>query len=78
MCPNECRSELGNTLKTVSRLHVPFDPELFTELNTPTYNLGKTGRIQFNHDSGTKDDIFWALAPALNRIKEASKPLARK
>jgi hypothetical protein len=61
-CPEGCRSELGNPQKTVSKLHIPYDPELFTELNTPTYHLKKTGKIQYAHLKGTHDDRFWALA----------------
>jgi len=52
---------MGNPQKTVSRIHIPYDPELFTELNTPTYQLTKMGKIQYTHPTGTHDDRFWAI-----------------
>jgi len=45
-----------------SLLHIPFDPELFNELNVERYELGKTGKILFHHPTGTHNDRFWALA----------------
>ncbi|MCB2141230.1 hypothetical protein KQH27_00820 [bacterium] len=77
ICPQGCTSELGNQQKTISRLHIPYDPELYTELNTPTYNLSKTGKIQYSHPQGTHDDRYWAIALVLYKIKMIrKKPIA--
>ena len=71
-CPND-----GTALSSV--FHIPYDQELFNDLSTPVYNLGKTGKIQFSHGSGTHDDIFWATALSMNRIQdEKNKPIAIK
>ena len=60
-------------------LHIPYDAELFHELNTERYELAKTGRILFNHPEGTHDDRFWALALAgfASETSYLSKPLAK-
>jgi hypothetical protein len=44
---------------------LPYDPDTLAELNTPTYELAKTGRIQFSHPEDAHDDRFWALALAV-------------
>jgi len=71
-CPEGCRSEQGNPQKTVSRLHIPYDPEL----NTPTYVLIKTGRIQYSHPRRTHDDRFWSIGMCFNNKIESSFPIA--
>ena len=76
-CPQGCTSELGNPQKTISRLHIPYDPELYTELNTPTYNLSKTGKIQYSHPQGTHDDRFWAFCLVFNNYKENRTPIVK-
>ena len=43
---------------------LPFDPDLFHELNLERYELSKSGKLLFNHPHGTHDDRFWALARA--------------
>ena len=61
-------------------LHVPFDPELFKELNVERIELSKSGKILFNHLDGTHDDRFWAIALAVyasEQVKPASRPIAR-
>ena len=45
-------------------LHIPFDPDLFHELNLERYGLSKSGKLLFNHPQGTHDDRFWGLALA--------------
>jgi hypothetical protein len=72
-CPNGCTSSLGNPQTLRPLLHIPYDPDLFAELNAPTYELAKTGRIQFNHPDGVHDDRFWALA--LANPQHATRPL---
>ncbi len=47
------------------RLWLPYDSELFKELNVERYQLLKTGRTQFSHPDGTHDDRLWALALAV-------------
>jgi hypothetical protein len=39
-------------------LHIPYDPELLNELNTSTYQLAKSGKINYSHPTGTHDDRF--------------------
>jgi len=73
-CPKGCRSELGNPQKTISKLHLPYDPELYTELNILTYTLTQRGGIRYTHPEGTHDDRLWALALALNNV-EKSRPV---
>jgi len=80
-CPQGCESEEGNPASLRPRLHIPFDADLFHELNVERYELGKTGKILFNHPEGTHDDRFWALALAVYAAEHAplppSKPIAR-
>lgn len=68
-------SELGNHQITVSRFHIPYDPELFAELNTLTYNLTKIGKIQYTHQQGTHDDRFWAICLHLVDKNNSNKPI---
>jgi len=46
-----------------TRPRILFD--LFHGLNLERYELGKTGKILYNHPQGTHDDRFWALALAV-------------
>jgi hypothetical protein len=55
-------------------LHLPYDPDTLAELNTPTYELAKTGRIQFSHPEGAHDDRFWALALAVYAVDVMPAP----
>ena len=48
---------------------MPFDPELFYELNVKRFELEKTGKINFNYPEGTHDDRFWALVYAAEQKK---------
>ena len=74
----EGTSSEGNPKTLTSLLHIPYDPQLLNELNTPTYQLAKTGKIQYSHPQGTHDDRFWATALAVHSIteKRANKPIA--
>jgi len=76
-CPKACRSEEGNPTSLRPILHIPFDPDLFHELNVERFELGKTGKILFNHPEGTHDDRFWALALAVYASEQAPPPPSR-
>jgi hypothetical protein len=62
-------------------LHIPYDPELFTELNVERFELGASGKLLFNHPEGTNDDRFWALTLAVYETEQTplppSKPMVR-
>jgi len=60
-----CESDEGNPASLRPRLHIPFDADLYHELNVERYELGKTGKLLFNHPEGTHDDRFWAVALAV-------------
>jgi len=57
----------------------PLDLCLFdeAELNVERYELGKSGKILFNHPEGTHDDRFWALALAIYAAEMAPSPASR-
>ena len=74
ICPRGCMSEEGNPASLRPRLHIPFDADLFHELNVERYELGKTGKILFNHPDGTHDDRFWAVALAVLAAEQAPPP----
>jgi len=49
-----------------------------TLAHASTYELAKTGRIQFGHPEGVHDDRFWAVALALSSARdEAHRPMAQ-
>jgi len=50
---------------------------LYHELNAERYELGKTGKILFNHPEGTHDDRFWAVALAAYAVEGAPPPSSR-
>jgi phage FluMu gp28-like protein len=61
-------------------LHIPYDAELFHELNVERYELVKTGRLLFNHPTETHDDRFWALTLSVfsaESITRIQKPIAK-
>ncbi|MGD2201520.1 MAG: hypothetical protein PVJ38_07815 [Candidatus Bathyarchaeota archaeon] len=70
-CPEGCANEEGNPVSLRPILHIPFDPELFNELNVERYELSKSGKLLFNHPQGTNDDSFWALALAVYAAEQA-------
>ena len=78
-CPKQCRTKEGNPANLRPQLHIPFDPELFHELNIERYELAKTGKILFLHPEGTHDDRFWVVALAVCAAEQAqlSKALIR-
>ena len=80
-CPRGCRSEEGNPQPLRPMLHIPFDADLFQELNVERFELVKTGKISFIHPEGTHDDRFWAVALAVYATEQAppppSRPMAR-
>jgi len=63
------RMEEGNVL-------IPYDQDLFAEMNAEQFELMKSGQNQFSHPSGTHDDRLWALALAVyaTRGVEPSQP----
>ena len=71
----------GNLVSLRPLLHIPFDADLFHELNVERYELSKSGKLLFNHPEGTLDDVFWALALAVYSAKKSStdfgKPIAK-
>jgi len=60
-CPEGCRRDDGRPVGLRPHLHIPYDPELFAELNVERYELSKSGKILFNHLEGTHDDRFRSL-----------------
>ena len=76
-CPEGCFTEEGNPRSLRPVLHLPFDEALFHELNVERFELGKTGKILFNHPQGTHDDRFWALALAVYASEQAEPPPSR-
>ena len=80
-CPQGCRSEEGNPQSLRPILHIPFEADLFHELNVERFELGKTGKLLFNHPEGTHDDRFWAVALAVYAAEQAppppTKPIAK-
>ena len=51
--------------------------DLFHELNVERFELGKTGKISFNHPQETHDDRFWTVALAVYAAEQAKPPLSR-
>jgi hypothetical protein len=80
-CPESCMGDEGNLVSLRPLLHIPFDADLFHELNVERYELGKSGKLLFNHPQGTHDDRFWTLSLAVYASELepalASKPIAR-
>ena len=77
VCPKECLNEEGNRMGLRPMLHIPFDPDLFHELNLERYELSKSGKLLFNHPQGTNDDLFWGLALAVYASEQAQPPPSR-
>ncbi len=80
-CPQGCRTEEGVEAKLRPLLHIPYDPDLYHELNIERFELGKTGKLSFSHPEGTHDDRFWALALAVYAAEQErvrlSRPIAK-
>ena len=77
-CPKGCHTP-HHPQPLTPTLHIPYDPETLNQLNTPTYTLTKTGKLQFNHPENTHDDIFWAIALAAHQTTQhqTNRPLFR-
>ena len=71
-CPKNYTTDEGNPTSLRPLLHIPYDAELFHELNTERYELGKTGKIMFNHPQGTHDDRF--LGPGPRGVRSGAEP----
>jgi hypothetical protein len=54
----------------------PYRGEICTELNVERYSLNKEGTIGYHHPQGTHDDVFWAIALAVNAAADM-KPKPR-
>jgi len=67
--------EEGNPMSLRPLLHIPFDPELFKEINVERFELSKSGKILFNHPDGTHNDRFWAVALAVYAAEQAPTAL---
>ena len=80
-CPHVCSLEDGRPVGLRPLLHIPYDPDLYAELNVERYELGKTGKLPFSHPEGTHDDRFWALALAVYAAESTpalpSRPVAK-
>ena len=74
-CPEGCETEEGNIVSLRPLLHIPFDPDLFHELNLERYELSKSGKLLFNHPQGTNDDRFWAVpSPSMQPNRPNRRP----
>ena len=62
ICPDGCTLDDERSAPLRPLMHIPYDPDLFAELNVERYELRKTGKILFSHPQGTHDDRFWAVA----------------
>jgi len=80
-CPQGCSRDDERPVGLRPLLHIPYDPDLFAELNIERFELGKSGKILFNHPEGTHDDRFWATALSVYAAdmepSTASLPLGR-
>jgi len=76
-CPEGCVNDEGSKASLRPLLHIPFDPDLFHELNVERYELSKSGKLLFNHPQGTHDDQFWALALAVYAAEQVKPPPLR-
>jgi phage FluMu gp28-like protein len=78
-CPEGCTTNEGNPQPLTPRLRIPYDPNIYIELNTPTYELSKIGKIHYSHQEGSKDDRFWAIAMAVyaSTQRQWSRPIAK-
>jgi phage FluMu gp28-like protein len=80
ICPYKCLNEENANVILRPIFHIPYDPALFAQLNIERYELGKTGKLLFNHPEGTHDDGFWATALAVYAAEKEpvkSQPLAK-
>ena len=72
---SEWRQSCPNDDSGISSVfHIPYDQDLFNDLNTLIYTLTKTGRIQFSHSLGAHNDMFWAVA--LSRYADETQSMS--
>ncbi len=55
---------------------IPYDQELFAEINAEQFEYMKSGQLRFSHPAGTHDDRLWAFALAVYAARgvEPSQP----
>jgi len=78
MCPEGYRRDDGRPVGLRPLLHIPYDPDLFTELNVERFELSKSGKILFNHPRAhttTASEPPWCKPPRGPR-SHPSKPVA--
>ena len=63
---------LSVTITTLT--HILFDPNLFNEFNVERFELGRTGKLLFNHPQGTHYNRFWALTLAVYSAESSEPP----
>lgn len=76
-CPIGCKTSQGNPVKLRPFLHIPYDQELYKELNVVRSEKSKIGKLLFNHPEGTKDDRFWATGLSVLASIKAPPPPRR-
>lgn len=79
-CPQGCTTPQDNPQQLTPQLHLPYDPNLYAELNTVTHELTPGGKIYYNHPEATHDDKFWALALAITAATQPTpnRPIAHQ
>jgi len=78
MCPEGYRRDDGRPVGLRPLLHIPYDPDLFVELNVERFELSKSGKILFNHPRAhttTASEPPWCKPPRGPR-SHPSKPVA--
>ena len=69
------KEELLSNLRILfeqKKISLPQDPQFINSLNCIEYQRTRTGGYQFNHRSGTSDDLAYALSLACWSVKEYS------
>ena len=61
----------------LDNLQIPFDDDPFHELKVERYELGKPGKILFNHPDGMYDDRFWSIELSVYGAEQATPPPSR-
>jgi phage FluMu gp28-like protein len=69
----QTKEELLSNLKIAmeqSRLAIPYNRQLCTQINEQQYAYSKSGHLQFSHPTNSHDDMLWALALSCMAAKE--------
>ena len=69
----QTKEELLSSLKIImeqSRLAIPYQRQLCTQINEQQYAYSKSGHLQFSHPANTHDDMLWALALSVYAARE--------